>query len=84
MRPALLPDDDATLPAWSRAAREYHWTGLRYMTWIDQLRRADATCAGTRRLVAAVVAAPHHLRLHGASVRLTGGLQLTASKEPER
>ncbi len=54
------------------------------MTWIDQLRSADATCASSWRLAAAAVAAPHHLRLHGASVRLTGGQQLTASKEPER
>jgi hypothetical protein len=54
------------------------------MTWIDQLRSADATCAGHRRLAAAVLAAPHHLRLHDASARLTGRQQLTASKEPER
>jgi hypothetical protein len=53
------------------------------MTRIDQLRSADATCASNRRLAAAVVAVPHHLRLRGASVRLTGG-QLTASKEPKR
>jgi hypothetical protein len=54
------------------------------MTWIDQLRSADATYASNGHLAAAVVAAPHHLRLHGASVRLTGGHQVTASKEPER
>jgi hypothetical protein len=54
------------------------------MTWINQLRSVDATCASNRRAAAAVVAVPHHLRLHGASVRLTGGQQLTASKEPKR
>jgi hypothetical protein len=54
------------------------------MTWIDQLRGADATCASNGRLAAAVVAVPHHLWLRGASVRLTGAPQLTESKEPER
>ncbi len=54
------------------------------MTWIDQLRSAAVTCASNGRLAAVVVAAPHHLCLYGASVRLTGGQQLTASKEPER
>lgn len=54
------------------------------MTWIDQLGSADATCASNGRLAAAVAAAPHHLRLRGASDRLAGGQQLTASKEPER
>jgi hypothetical protein len=54
------------------------------MTWIDQLRSADATCASNWRLAAAVLAAPHHLRLHDASARLAGRQQLTASKEPER
>lgn len=54
------------------------------MTRIDQFRSADATCASNGRLAAAIAAAPHHLRLRGASDRLTGGPQLTASKEPER
>jgi hypothetical protein len=54
------------------------------MTWIDQLGSADPTCASKGRLAAAVAAARHHLRLRGASVRLTGRQQMTASKEPER
>jgi len=54
------------------------------MTWIDQLRSADAACASNGRLASAVEAAPHHLRLHGASGRLTRRQQVTASKEPER
>jgi hypothetical protein len=57
---------------------------LRHMTWIDQLRSADVTCANNGRIAAAVGAAPHHLRLRDASLRLTGGQQMTASKEPER
>jgi hypothetical protein len=54
------------------------------MTWIDQLRSADATCASKGGVAAAVGVASHYLRLRGVSVRLTGGQQLTASKEPER
>jgi hypothetical protein len=54
------------------------------MTRIEQFRSAAGTCASNGRLAAAVVAAPHRLCLLGASVRLAGGLQATASKEPER
>jgi hypothetical protein len=82
----------ATRPATIASARlhgrgpgwEYQSAGLRYMTWIDQLGSADPTCASNGRLAAAVAAAPHHLRLRGVRVGLTGRQQMTASKEPKR